>query len=176
MTSSHHSQVSCSTATSCTVKTPSDDSVGSIKDFMINTVTGEVDYVVLKVDDGFLNLGSKLLALPFESFEFDTAQDDIIIVKETKTTLENSPGFDKDNWPSGPQSEFLHSMRSYYSQESRSLYGRYDHENSSFFDEGDRFDLDADTIDEKRRGDGFLEADHRADRQTDRRRGGNPIL
>jgi hypothetical protein len=176
MTSAHHTQISCSTATSCSVKTPSDESVGSIKEFMLNTTTGCVDYVVLKVDEGFLNLGSKLLALPFESFEFNTAQEDVIIVKETKETLEDAPGFDSDNWPAGPQSEFLHSMRTYYSQESRSLYGRYDHENSSFFAEGDRFVIDADSIGGKRHGDGFLETDHRGDRQTDRRRGGQPLL
>lgn len=176
MTISHHSQISYSSAHSCKVKTPRDESVGSIKEFMINTVTGKVDYVVLKVDDGFLNLGSKLLALPFESFEFNTAQEDVIIVKESKETLENAPGFDSDNWPAGPQSEFLHSMRTYFSQESRSLYGRYDHENNSFFDEGDRFDLDADSIGGKRHGDGFLEIDHRGDRQIDRRRGGEPLL
>lgn len=176
MTLLHNSQISCSSATSCTLKTPSDESVGSIKEFMINTTTGNVDYVVLKVDEGFLNLGSKLLALPFESFEFNTAQEDVVIVKESKETLENAPGFDSDNWPTGPQSEFLHTMRTYYSQESRSLYGRYDHENSSFFAEGDRFDLDADSIGGKRHGDGFLETDHRGDRQSDRRRGGQPLL
>ncbi|WP_111672529.1 PRC-barrel domain-containing protein [Algoriphagus litoralis] len=176
MTIAHQSQISCSSATSCSVKTPSDESVGSIKEFMINTTSGAVDYVVLKVDDGFLNLGSKLLALPFESFMFNTAQDDVIIVKETKATLENAPGFDTDNWPTGPQAEFLHTMRTYYSQESRSLYGRYDHENSTFFDEGDRFDLDADSIGGRQRGDGFLETDHRGDRQSERRRGGDPIL
>lgn len=176
MTIAHQSQISFSTAISCTVKTPSDESVGSIKEFMINTVSGMVDYVVLKIDEGFLNLGSKLLALPFESFEFNTAQEDVIIVKESKETLENAPGFDSDNWPSGPQSEFLNSMRSYYSQESRSLFGRYDHESNSFFAEGDRFDLDANSIGGKRHGNGFLETDHRGDRQTDRRRGGHPLL
>ena len=96
MTIVNHSQVSSSYAASCKVKTPRDESVGSIKEFMINTVTGEVDYVVLKVDEGFLNLGSKLLAIPFESFEFNTAQEDVVSVKETKETLENAPGFDEN--------------------------------------------------------------------------------
>ncbi len=176
MNTLNHSQLSCSTATSSTVKTPTDESVGSIKDIMFNTSTGEIDYVVLKVDEGFLNLGSKLLALPFESFEFDTAQEDVVIVRETQETLENAPGFDEDNWPSGPQSEFLHTMRTYYSEDSRSLEGRYDHKNKSFYDEGDRFDVNSERIREQNRGDGFLETDHRGDRQSDQRRGGNPIL
>jgi hypothetical protein len=158
------------------VKTPRDESVGSIKEFMINVHSGKVDYVVLKVDEGFLNLGSKLLALPFESFEFNTAQEDVVIVKETKETLENAPGFDSDNWPSGPQAEFLHSMRTYYSQESRSLYGRYDHENESFFAQDDLLDMESRSIKDRQFGDGFLEADHRGDRQSDIRRGGKPLL
>lgn len=176
MTIAHQSQISCSTAISCTVKTPSDESVGSIKEFMINTVSGAVDYVVLKVDEGFLNLGSKLLALPFESFEFNTAQEDVVIVKESKETLENAPGFDNDNWPSGPQSEFLHSMRSYYSEKTRSLNGRYDHINRSFVNEGDTFGSERSTISDRQFGDGFLETDHRGERQSDIRRGGKPLL
>jgi len=150
---------------------------------MINTSTGQVDYVVLKVDEGFLNLGSKLLALPFESFEFNTAQDDVVVVKETKETLENAPGFDSDNWPSGPQSEFLHTMRTFYSGQDRSLYGRYDHQNRSFYNNEDRFDsrgegLDsnADRINDREFGQGFLERDHRGERQSDFRRGGDPLL
>lgn len=176
MTITQNSQISCSTATSSKVKTPRAESVGSIKEFMLNTSTGEVDYVVLKVDEGFLNLGSKLLALPFESFEFNTAQEDVVIVKETKETLENAPGFDEDNWPSGPQAEFLHSMRTYFSQESRSLNGRYDDQNRSFFGDNERFDLDSSTIRDREFGDGFLETDHRGQRQSDRRRGGEPLL
>lgn len=140
MTDSQHSQISSSSVSSCEVKTPRDESVGSIKELMFNMSTGEIDYVVLKVNEGFLNLGSKLLALPFESFEFNTAQEDVVIVKESKETLENAPGFNSDNWPSGPQAEFLHSMRSYYSEKTRSLNGRYDHMNRSFFNEGDTFD------------------------------------
>ena len=171
---SHHSQIGSSYATSCTVKTPSALSVGSIKEFIINTSTGEVDYVVLKVDQGFLNLGSKLLALPFESLEFNTSQEDVIIVKETKETLENAPGFEENDLRSDPQPEFLHSMRSYYSEESRSLNGRYDRDNRSFLDEGDRLDLGSNTMLDREVGHGFLEKDR--ERQSDRRRGGHPLL
>lgn len=176
MTNIHHSQTSASSACSCSVKTARDESVGSIKEFMINTHTGQVDYVVLKVDEGFLNLGSKLLALPFESFEFNTAQDNVIIVKETKETLQNAPGFDSNNWPAGPQTEFLHSLRSYYSEADRSLYGRYNHQDQTFYNEADRFDFESGRIANPTSGAGFLERDHRGDRPSDYRRGGNPIL
>lgn len=163
-------------AQNCNVKTPRDESVGSIKDCVINTETNQVEYVVLKVNEGFLNLGSKLLALPLESFHFDTQQDNVIIVKESIETLKNAPGFDEGEWPTGPQSDFIHSMRTYYSVEPRSLYGRYDHQNQIFFDEEDRFDLESETIREPEYGDGFLERNHRGHRQSEVRRGGDPLL
>lgn len=172
----NQTQISTSDATSCVVKTARDESVGSIKDFVLNSLTGEVDYVVLKVDDGFLNLGSKLLALPYESFEFHTAQEDVVIVKESKETLENAPGFDSEHRPMGPQAEFIHDMRSYYSEESRSLYGRYDSENRSYYSQEDRFDVDPERIQDRKFGSGFMEKDHRGGRQSDLRRGGDPIL
>lgn len=177
MNTSNKMQLSSSDARSCNVKTARDESVGSIKDFIINTSTREVDYVVLKVDDGFLNLGSKLLALPLESFEFHPVQEDVVIVKETKETLQNAPGFDNDAWPTGPQDEFLHTMRTYYSEEPRSLYGRYDHINRSYFDDDlDRVDSESGRIRDVEFGDGFLERGHRGDRQSDVRRGGDPLL
>lgn len=171
-----NAQISATTAIDRKVKTARDEAVGNIKDIMINTATREIDYVVLKVDKGFLNLGSKLLALPPESFNFNPAQEDVVIVSETKETLENAPGFDEDSWPTGPQSEFLHTMRTYYSKEPRSLYGRYDHVNRVYFPDEDRFDLGSETIKDKEYGDGFLEKDRRGNRQSDLRRGGKPIL
>lgn len=176
MENSNYSQFSSSTAISRKVKTARDESVGSIKDIMVNTTTGQIDYVVLKVDEGFLNLGSKLLALPFESFEFNPHQENVVIVKELKETLQNAPGFDSDNWPSGPQSEFLHTMRTYYSEADRSLYGRYDHVNRSYFDDEDRFDIGSGRIRDTQFGDGFLETNHRGQRHSDSRRGGDPLL
>ena len=176
MNNSNNFQLRGSDLISRNVKTARDESVGSIKDIVINTNTSQIDYIVLKVDEGFLNLGSKLLALPFESFGFKPSYDDAIFVRETKETLENAPGFDSDNWPTGPQGDFLHTMRSYYSEGERSLNGRYDLENRTIFNHQDPLDTSADRIREKNSGSGFLEKDRRGDRQTESRRGGEPII
>jgi sporulation protein YlmC with PRC-barrel domain len=171
-----HSQISCSTAAGCTVKTPRDEKVGSIEDIMIDTRTGEVSYVVLKVNEGFLNLGSKLLALPWESFQFDTSQDDVVIVKESEETLENSPGFDEDNWPTGPQHEFIQSIHTYYGQENRSLFGvsRGEYADSLEDEMVGRRTQDH-QMQQHTSGDSFLEK-KREDEKLTNRRGGNPIL
>lgn len=121
MNTEYHHPISSSTATSCTVKTTREETVGSIKDLMINTENGQVLYVVLEVDTGFLNLGSKYLALPWEAFNFNTKQADVVMVRVDKDKLENAPGFDKDNWPIGPQHEFVESIHEYYGFERRKV-------------------------------------------------------
>ncbi|MDR7131380.1 sporulation protein YlmC with PRC-barrel domain [Algoriphagus sp. 4150] len=114
MNTQYNFPISSSTATDCAVKTIKDEVVGTIKDIMLDTETGEVAYVVLSVDTGFLNLGSKLLALPWEAFDFHGHQRDVIIVKAAKEKLENAPGFDNDAWPVGPQYEFINEVHTYY--------------------------------------------------------------
>lgn len=119
MNTDYHFPISSSTTSECTIKTARDEKVGKIKDIMIDTETGDVVYVVLAVDEGFLNLGTKLLALPWQAFHFHTQQKDVIIVNVEKEKLENAPGFDKDNWPSGPQHEFIDDLHTYYGFERR---------------------------------------------------------
>lgn len=97
-----------------TVKTPVDEKIGTIKDVMIETSTGQIAYAVLEVDTGFLNLGSKYFAIPWQALSLDNHQDDVIILDVDKERLEKSPGFDKDNWPSGPQYDFINEVHSYY--------------------------------------------------------------
>ena len=87
--------------------------IGDIKELVIDTITGEVSYAVLAVDTGFLNLGSKYFAIPLQTMEFDKVNERIVI-DISKERLENSPGFDKDLWPSGPQTEFIDSIYDFY--------------------------------------------------------------
>ncbi len=114
MNTEYNFPISSSTASNCIVKTIKDEEVGQIKDIMLDTETGEVAYVVLSVDKGFLNLGSKLLALPWEAFDFHGHQRDVIIVNVEKEKLENAPGFDTDDWPVGPQHQFINDVHTYF--------------------------------------------------------------
>lgn len=92
------------------------DNIGNIKDVMIDTRTGEVAYAVLSVDTGFLNLGSKYFAVPLQALKFDF-DNKRILMDIKREQLENAPGFDKDNWPSGPQSEFIGLVYDFYEVE-----------------------------------------------------------
>lgn len=103
-----------STFKNTTVKNAVSEKVGKVEDIMIDSSNGEVSYVVLSVDTGFLDLGSKFFAIPWQAFKFDTHQEDIFILNVEKEKLKYAPGFDKDNWPSNPQHEFLTEVQTYY--------------------------------------------------------------
>ncbi len=113
----NHVVLSASSIKGTTVKNAVDEKVGEIEEVMMDTENGEVAYIVLSVNSGFLNLGSKYFAIPFEAFSFENHQDDVVILNVDKDKLENSPGFDKDNWPSGPQTEFINEVNTYYGLE-----------------------------------------------------------
>ena len=111
----HHTRlIKGSSFKNTTVKNAVGDKIGSIEDIMIDSHTGGATYAVLSVDTGFLNLGSKYFAIPWEAFDFDTAQKDVFILNVKKDRLENAPGFEKDEWPDHPQHEFLAEVHSYY--------------------------------------------------------------
>ncbi|MGF1637574.1 MAG: PRC-barrel domain-containing protein [Cyclobacteriaceae bacterium] len=95
------------------VRTLNDEKIGTIKDIMLSPEEGEVVYFVLSVDTGFLNLDSKYFAIPPTALNFDT-RNEVIRFDVDKERLENSPGFDKDNWPTGPQVEFIEKVNTYY--------------------------------------------------------------
>jgi len=114
--------ISGSTLQGADVRTPSDEGIGDIKDIMIDVSTGEISYVVLSVSTGFLNLGNKYFAVAWKALNFDKFRDDnhgdkVITLDVSKERLENSPGFDKDNWPNHADYEFTDSVYSYYGVE-----------------------------------------------------------
>ena len=69
-------------------------------------------YAVLSFG-GFLGMGDKLFAIPFEALKFDTVNEKIILDVD-KEILENAPGFDKDNWPDITEHSWLVDVYNYY--------------------------------------------------------------
>ncbi|MBK6264072.1 PRC-barrel domain-containing protein [Marivirga sp. S37H4] len=112
--------LSTSTLEGSKVKNLSDETIGDIKDIMLDAETGEVAYAVLSVNTGFLNLESKYFAIPWQVFSFNTV-DEVLVLDIDKERLKNSPGFDKDNWPTGPQTEFINEINTYYGVETNRM-------------------------------------------------------
>lgn len=75
----------------------SDESLGTIKDVMLNIEDGRIEYVVIEFG-GFLGIGEKFFAVPFKVLKIDTSRH-AFILDQNKEVLENAPGFDKDHWP-----------------------------------------------------------------------------
>lgn len=94
------------------VKNNKGESLGEIKDLMINPKTGEINYAVLSFG-GFLGMGDKYFAIPWTSFSTDR-QDEEMVLNISKEKLENSPGFDKDNWPKTANNAYLDSVNKHY--------------------------------------------------------------
>jgi hypothetical protein len=73
------------------------EDLGKIEDVMLDVGAGRIAYAVLSFG-GFLGVGDKLFAIPWETLALD-AENKCFILDVPKTQLESAPGFDKDNWP-----------------------------------------------------------------------------
>lgn len=104
--------LSASTLSGDAIKNPQGDSLGDLKDIMINTSTGKVAYAVLSYG-GILGMGDKLFAVPRESLAVD-GENKCLILNVSKERLKDAPGFDKDRWPNFADPAFADQLRGYY--------------------------------------------------------------
>ncbi len=96
------------------VVSPEGEELGILKELMIDLDEGQINYAVLSFG-GFLGLGNKLFAIPWEALTLNT-DDHTFILDVDKEQLKNAPGFDKDNWPNDIQYEsgWLIDLYEYY--------------------------------------------------------------
>jgi sporulation protein YlmC with PRC-barrel domain len=88
------------------------DSLGNIKDIMLDMGTGRVAYAVLSYH-GFLHTGDKLFAVPWHALHLDTVNKRFVLNVD-KATLKHAPGFNKDAWPDMADIEWANSIHSFY--------------------------------------------------------------
>ncbi len=74
-----------------------DEKLGDVKDLMLNLDNGKIEYVIIEFG-GFLGIGEKYFAVPFQVLDLDTSRH-AFILNQKREVLENAPGFDKDHWP-----------------------------------------------------------------------------
>lgn len=90
--------------------------LGSVRDLVIDTDRGRVKYVAVAYG-GFLGLGSKLFAVPFEAFEHRLATQDkdaVLLLNLNEEMLRKAPGFDADNWPDMASRDFIQAIDKHY--------------------------------------------------------------
>jgi sporulation protein YlmC with PRC-barrel domain len=88
------------------------EDLGKIEDLVLDIDSGRVAYAVLSFG-GFLGMGDKLFALPWQSLELD-ADNHRFILDVAKERLENAPGFDKDHWPNMADRKWGATVHQYY--------------------------------------------------------------
>jgi sporulation protein YlmC with PRC-barrel domain len=88
------------------------EDLGKVKDLMIDLTNGSVTYAVVAYG-GFLGMGDKLFAVPFEALTVDP-ENHAFILDVSKENLEEAPGFDKDDWPNFADKQFADSVRGFY--------------------------------------------------------------
>lgn len=94
------------------VVNPQGEDLGKVEEIMIDIHSGKVAYVVLSFG-GFLGLGEKLFAIPWEAMTIDTHRK-VFVLAVDRATLEKAPGFDKDNWPQTGDNDWLVGIYEYY--------------------------------------------------------------
>ena len=99
------------------VVNPQGEDLGRVEDFMLDTASGDVQYAVLSFG-GLLGIGDKLFAVPVEALRTDT-QHERFVLDVDKERLENAPGFDKNDWPSTANTDFVDRVYGHYGVERR---------------------------------------------------------
>jgi hypothetical protein len=89
-----------------------DESLGDIKEIMIDMARGQIAYAVLSFG-GMMGMGDKLFAVPWQSLELDT-NNKRFILDASKDHLKSAPGFDKDSWPDMASADFGSQIHSFY--------------------------------------------------------------
>lgn len=76
--------------------------VGAINDLVLDASTGKIHYAAVTYG-GFLGIGNKMFAVPFEAFKFqrdpNNAQRSVLVLNVTEQQVEGAEGFDEENWP-----------------------------------------------------------------------------
>ena len=88
------------------------DSLGDIKEFMLDMRSGKVAYAVLSFG-GFLGMGEKLFAVPWAALKLDTGNKRFVL-NISKDRLEQAPGFDTSRWPDMADETWAGQIHSYY--------------------------------------------------------------
>lgn len=101
------------------VYSQNDEDLGDIKEIMMDMRTGKVSYAVLSYG-GFLGVGEKLFAVPWQALKLDT-ENKRFILNVDSTKLDSAPGFDKDHWPNMADPTWANSIHRFYGTDSSGM-------------------------------------------------------
>jgi sporulation protein YlmC with PRC-barrel domain len=88
------------------------EDLGTIEDLVIDLTDNRIAYAILAFG-GFLGLGDKNFAIPWEALSFDLSAKTAVLNID-KDRMKNAPGFDKDNWPDMADATWGKEVHSHY--------------------------------------------------------------
>ena len=91
---------------------PKGESLGDIKEIVIDPRSGRVAYAVVAFG-GFLSVGEKLFAIPFSALDY-SIQNCECVLNLSKERLESAPGFDANHWPTMDDEKWNRDVYKYY--------------------------------------------------------------
>ena len=81
------------------VRNHAGEDLGKVKDLVIELESGTIVYAALDFG-GFIGIGDKLFAVPWDAFKLETNDKvEHLVLATTKEKLKSAPGFDKSHWP-----------------------------------------------------------------------------
>lgn len=89
-----------------------DETLGDIKEIMLDMRTGQIAYAVLSFG-GFLGIGEKLFAVPWQALQLDTVNKRFVLNVDKKR-LQTAPGFDPDSWPDMDDVNWSNQIHTFY--------------------------------------------------------------
>lgn len=89
-----------------------DEDLGKIEDIVVDAGSGRILYGVLSFG-GFLGVGDKLFAIPWESLQL-TGDSKAYVLNVEKDRLKNAEGFDKKHWPNFADEQWATKPYQYY--------------------------------------------------------------
>lgn len=111
-TATHVRTLSVSTLMNEPVYNMQREKIGKIEDYMLDLDRGCVEYAVLSFG-GFLGIGEKLFAIPWQSMTLDT-ENHAWMVDVSEERLDRAPGFDRDHWPDMGEASYRDSISSFW--------------------------------------------------------------
>ncbi len=105
---------SCKELDGWEIVNPQGEKLGTFEDVMLDIRSGNIAYAVINVSSGFLGMGSKLVAVPWDALSIESrefAEDEDIsrrmILNVSKDKLGSARSFEKGNWPKQPDRSWL---------------------------------------------------------------------
>ncbi|HDR9251359.1 PRC-barrel domain-containing protein [Burkholderia vietnamiensis] len=88
------------------------DDIGKVTHIMLDVRAGRIAYAVVS-SGGFLGIGDKLLALPWNVLTLGAERRCFVLPVPTERVRE-APGFDKDRWPAMADPAWAEALHAYY--------------------------------------------------------------